>query len=36
LVSFEVVKITSSEMDIGAFKKDDMVLDKVVEALELS
>jgi hypothetical protein len=36
LVSFEVVKIISSQIDTGAFKKDDIVFDKVVEALELS
>jgi hypothetical protein len=32
LVSFEVAQVTGSEMDTGDFDKDDMVLDKFVEA----
>jgi hypothetical protein len=34
-VSFEATKVTSSEMNTRAFNKDDMVRDKIVEALEL-
>jgi len=39
VINFEVAHDTCPQIDIGllqAFGKDDMVLDKVVEALELS